>query len=213
MISQSFMKKILWIGSLLMVSTIAMTQPEFTAEASQLFTSFKFTDSQGEKKNSDYQSLITGGYGIGMRYVTEGGFAFRAGVGLRNAGANLVYENTNYSWRMNYLDLKGGLGYMIQFKNVKPYLMVLGYYASMLRGTQTQNRETFNLVKSSLLSNRDFGLQINPGLNIKINSLVSSYIEFQYLWGLANLELNKAQKSKNSALGLNLGFAFLLVEK
>ncbi|MEP7269643.1 MAG: outer membrane beta-barrel protein [Saprospiraceae bacterium] len=207
------MKKYILLGLCLLFYFSGSAQPEFTAEASQLFTSFKFKDSQGEKHNGDYQSIITSGYGIGMRYVTGGGIAFRAGIGLRNGGANLVYDNNNYDWKLQYLDLKLGAGYMLQFKNIKPYVMVLGYYGSLLRGTQTLNNENFNITKSGILKNRDFGLQFNPGLNIKVNHFISTYIEFQYLMGLANLEVNPPQESKNTAFGATLGFSFLLEEK
>ena len=48
-------------------------------------------------------------------------------------GANLVYKY-KYSWKLQYLDFKGGIGYMAQFKYIKPYLTVMGYYAPLLRG-------------------------------------------------------------------------------
>lgn len=207
------MKKIVLLSLYTLICASLHAQPEFTAEASQLLTSFKFKTSTGVKQNSEYQSLITGAYGIGMRYVTEGGILFKAGIGLRNGGANLVYDNNNYNWGLKYLDLKGGVGYMAPFKNTKPYIAVLGYYGSLLRGIQTHNNESFNIKKSNILSGRDYGLQINPGLNIKVNQYTATYLEFQYILGLANLEVTSGQESKNSAFGLTLGFSFLLSEK
>ncbi len=70
------MKKIKQFAFLIYLVTYLNTssaQPAFTAEVSQIFPSFKFKDSEGVKLNSEYQSLITGAYGIGLRFITEGG--------------------------------------------------------------------------------------------------------------------------------------------
>lgn len=194
--------------------TISTAQPEFTAEVSQLLPSFKFKDSEGIKRNSEYQSLITGGYGVGLRYVFESGIKLRVGLGMRNAGANLVYEDANYAWRMQYGDIKLGVGYRARFKAIRPYLMATGYYGILLRGTQTLHNQTQNILKSNVLKNQDFGIQVNPGLDIRFTEYISSYLEFNYLMGLSNIELStSAQKSTNSAFGLTLGVAILLLEK
>lgn len=193
--------------------SIAFAQPEFTAEASQLLPSFKFKDSEGTKHNSEYQSLITGAYGIGLRYIFESGIYLRGGVGLRNAGANLVYDNVNYSWKMQYADIKLGIGYRAKFKTIRPYLVASGYFAPLLRGTQTLHDETINITKSGVIKTQDLGLNITPGIDIKFTQYISSYIEFNYLMGLTNIELNTNQKATNSAFGLTVGVAFLLMEK
>lgn len=209
------MKNCLLLSICIFISTAVVSQVHFTAEASQLFTTFKFKDSKGVNHDAEYQSLITGAYGIGLRYVTDGGLMFRVGVNMRNGGANLVYENTNYSWKLQYLDFKGGIGYMAQFKYIKPYLTVMGYYAPLLRGIQTHNNESFNITKNKILNNSDYGLQFNPGLNIRINEGMSTYIEFNYLLGLSNLEVSaqSPQKSGNSAFGATVGFSISLEAK
>ena len=137
----------------------------------------------------------------------------RGGVGLRNAGANLVYDNINYSWKMQYADIKLGIGYRAKFKTIRPYLVASGYFAPLLRGTQTLHDEIINITKSGVIKTQDLGLNITPGIDMKFTQYLSSYIEFNYLMGLSNIELNTNQKATNSAFGLTVGVAVLLMEK
>lgn len=206
-------KQFILLTCFMVYLSFASAQPEFTAEVSQLFPTFKFKDSEGIKHNDDYQSLITGAYGIGLRYILESGIFFRAGIGIRNAGANLVYDQVNYSWKLQYGDFKLGLGYRTKFKTVKPYFVASGYYATLLRGTQTLHNQTLNVVKSGILKNQDLGVQFTPGIDIRFSEYFSSYLEFNYLMGLSNIELGSAQKATNSALGFNIGIAVLLLAK
>jgi hypothetical protein len=183
-------------------------QAGLTLEVSPLLTSFKFTDKAGVKHNSEYQGIYTGAYGIGYRIVSDIGLVIHPAIGMRHGGANLVYDDINYSWRLQYANLKLGLGYMTQFETVNPYLMVSGYYAFLLRGTQTLHNEILNVTKSDVLSNIDYGLIFSPGVNIKLSDYASTYAEFNYLRGLTNIEKDPVQKSKNFAFGLTLGVAF-----
>ena len=160
------------ISCFMAMVSIAFAQPEFTAEVTQLLPSFKFKDSEGRKLNSEYQSLITGAYGIGLRYIFESGIYLRGGVGLRNAGANLVYDNINYSWKMQYADIKLGIGYRAKFKTIRPYLVASGYFAPLLRGTQTLHDEVINITKSGVIKTQYKGLNITPGIDKKINKKV-----------------------------------------
>ena len=86
--------------------------------------------------------------------------------------------------------------------------MVSGYYAFLLRGTQTLHNEILNVTKSDVLSNIDYGLIFSPGVNIMLSDYVSTYAEFNYLKGLTNIEKDPLQKSKNFAYGLTIGVAF-----
>ena len=105
------------ISCFMAMVSIAFAQPEFTAEVTQLLPSFKFKDSEGRKLNSEYQSLITGAYGIGLRYIFESGIYLRGGVGLRNAGA---------TWCMITLTIHGKCNMLISnwvsgtVQNLKP---------------------------------------------------------------------------------------------
>ncbi len=192
---------------------IGSAQPAFTIELAQLLPSFKFKDSEGVQHNNEYQSLVTGAYGLGFRYVSEGGIILKSAIGMRNGGANLVYDDTNYSWKLQYADIKLGVGYMANFKTIKPHIIVSGYYATLLRGIQTTHDDQINIVKSSVLKNNDFGLVFAPGIDIKLSRYVSSFIEFNYLMGLANIELGSTQKTKNSAFGISIGIATSFIER
>ena len=207
------LKQFLSISCFLAFISIGTAQPEFTLEASQLLPTFKFKDSEGIEHNSEYQTLITGAYGIGLRYILESGIYLRAGIGMRNAGANLVYDQVNYAWKLQYGDIKLGVGYRAKFKTIRPYFVASGYFASLLRGTQTLHNETLNVVKSGILKTQDFGVQFTPGIDIRFSEYISSYLELNYLLGLSNIELGTSQKTKNSAFGLTVGVAFLLLEK
>jgi len=132
---------------------------------------------------------------------------------MRHGGANLVYDDFNYSWRLQYADLKLGLGYMTQFENINPYFTASGYYAFLLRGTQILHNEIQNITESNILSNIEYGLVFSPGVNFKLSDYVSAYTEIIYLKGLTNIEKDPLQKSKNSAFGLSIGVACSLTNK
>ncbi len=201
-------KPLLLLAVLVACIHTVQAQAGLTLEVSPLLTSFKFTDKAGVKHNSEYQSIYTGAYGIGYRIVSDIGLMIHPAIGMRHGGANLVYDDINYSWRLQYANLKLGLGYMTRFETVNPYFMVSGYYAFLLRGTQTLHNEILNVTKSDVLSNIDYGLVFSPGVNIKLSDYFSTYAEFNYLRGLTNIEKDPVQKSKNFAFGLTLGVAF-----
>jgi len=207
------MKQFLLLSFLVVYLTTVHAQSGLTLEVSQLYTSFKFKDKAGIKHNSDYQGLYTGAYGIGYRFVNEIGLIINPGIGMRNGGANLVYDDINYSWRLQYANLKLGLGYMTRFENVNPYFIASGYYAFLLRGTQTLHNEILNITESNTLSNIDYGLVFSPGVNIKLSNYISTYVELNYLRGLTNIEKDPVQKSKNFAYGLTVGVAVSFTDK
>jgi len=206
------MKQFLLLTLFVAYVTKVHAQSGFTLEVSPLLTSFKFTDKEGIKHNSEYQGIYTGAYGIGYRIVSDIGLIINPGIGMRHGGANLVYDDINYSWRLQYANLKLGLGYMTRFENVNPYFIASGYYAFLLRGTQTLHNEILNITKSNILSNIDYGLVFSPGVNIKLSDYVSTYFELNYLRGLTNIEKDPVQKSKNFAYGLTIGMAFSFSE-
>ncbi|MBN2272889.1 MAG: outer membrane beta-barrel protein [Bacteroidales bacterium] len=183
-------------------------QSSLTVKASPMYASLKFTDSQGTKLNSEYSGIFTGGYGLGYRLVTEGGFMVNVGAGIRKAGATMVYDEMNYTWDLQYAEGRLGVGYMLVSSDIGPYLDVAGYYGYLLRGFQTINNEDFNIKESESINNSDYGIVISPGVQIKLSYEIRTFIEFNYLMGLANLEKEESQKSKTVGYGLTFGFAF-----
>ena len=205
-------KLVFLLACMMTYASLVKAQSGLTLEVSQLYASFKYIDSQGTKLNSEYSGLFTGAYGIGYRYVSDGGFILRSSIGLRNAGATLVYDDMNYSWKLQYTDIKLGPGYMYKLGRINPYLNVSGYYAYMLRGIQTLNNEDFNITESGLLNKADFGVIFSPGVEFKLSDLISSYVEFNYLWGLKNIEPDEGQKASNFAYSASLGLSFTITK-
>ena len=187
-------------------------QSGLTLEASQLFTSFKFTDSRGNDLSSDYSGIFTGAYNLGYRHVTVSGLMVTGGLGMHNAGATLLYDAMNYTWNLKYAGGRLGVGYMLQATRVSPYLNVSGYYAYMLRGFQVINNEHFNITSLEIINQTDYGVYISPGIQLRLSEAVSSYLEFNYLMGLANLEKDEGQESRNLAYGLTLGLSLTIVK-
>ncbi len=204
------LKTILLLSCILAGSAWTNAQSSLTLDASQLLASFKFVDTQGGALNKEYQGVFTGAYGIGFRYVAESGFMVKTGIGLRNGGASLVYDNMNYSWKLQYADARLGFGYSLKLNRFCPYFVASGYFGYLLRGTQVLNNEEFNITDSGLLSTMDYGVIFSPGISIKLSDYVSSYVEFSYLMGLNNIEEDDGQNAKNFAYGLTLGLSFTI---
>lgn len=209
------MKKLKSLIILLACTGLATTmnaQSGLTLEASQLLTSFKFTDSRGNDLSSEYSGIFTGAYNLGYRHVTAGGIMVSGGLGMHNGGATLVYDAMNYTWDLKYAGGRLGLGYMYQAGRVSPYLNVSGYFAYMLRGFQTINNEHFDITSMEVINEMDYGLYISPGVQLRLSDAVSSYLEFNYLMGLADLEKDDGQETRNKAFGLTLGLSLSIVK-
>ncbi|WP_242117518.1 PorT family protein [Aestuariivivens sediminicola] len=207
------MKRTILLLTVFFISLSGMAQESsLTIEASQLVSTFKFIDSDNNKLNSDYQSIFTGAYGIGYRNIFENNIMLKAGLGKRNGGANYVYDDTNYSWRLEYAELKVGGGYMMKRRVFSPYAVLNVYYGHLLRGTQVLNNEEFNITESDILKKSDFGLIGNLGINFKISNFVSAYAEGLYLFGLSNIEEDSDQTTSNRGYGISLGLSFNLTE-
>lgn len=207
------MKQFLLLVCFIAVSTVVNAQSAFTIDASQLYTSFKFTDTEGNQLNNEYSGIYTGSYGIGYRYTMDFGLIIRPGVGMRSGGASLVYDDMNYSWKLQYADAKLGVGYVYKLKGINPYFIASGYYAYLLRGTQVLNNEDFNITQSGLLNRTDYGVVFNPGVEMIFSDYVSGYVELSYLMGLCNVETDEGQNATNYAYGATLGVSFTISQK
>jgi len=189
------------------VSVSAEAQSSITIDASQNMTNFKFTNSDGERDES-YIPNFSGSYSLGYRYSTDFGLFGGVKIGMRNAGASLIYDDANYSWDLQYFDSKLDIGYMYTFDRLSAYLAVSPYFGYMLRATQTLNHQDFDIINSGDLEKVDYGLFISPGVDFRINDLISVYSQFNYMLGLQNIETVDSQESKNTLIGLSLGLSF-----
>jgi hypothetical protein len=188
-------------------------QSSLTIDATQFYSSFKFQDSGGNSLNNEYSGVFTGAYGLGYQYTTDFGLIARGKIGMRNAGANLLYDDMNYSWKLQYADTRLGVGYLYTINKINPYFIASGYFGYLLRGIQVLNNEQFNITESGLLNKMDYGLVFSPGVEFNISDYISAYTEFNYLMGLANLEKDLGQKSTNFAMGITLGLSLKFVKK
>jgi len=201
--------RIIWIMlGFIGYAATAEAQSSLIVEASPLYASFKFLDSQDNKLNSEYSGIFTGGYGLGYRLVTDGGFLLDVTAGVRKAGATSVVDEMNYTWDLQYANGQLGVGYMLVKDRFSPYLSVSGYYGYLLRAFQTINNEDFNIKESESINTSDYGIVISPGLQITLSDAISTFFEFNYRMGLANLEKDEGQKSGNFAYGLTFGLSF-----
>lgn len=210
------MKQIIYITVFAGLATLtgrAAAQSLFTMGVSPQYASFHFIDSKGEIQSKNYKGIFTGAYQVGFKSVSEGGFIMSSTIGMRNVGSSLVYDGMNYSWRLQYADIRGGLGYAFQVDRIKQYLLVSGYYAYMLRGVQTLNNEDFNITKTGSLNRNDYGLILSPGVEYNISERVTGFVEFNYFMGLKNIEMDENQKAFNRVYGFTLGVAIPLQKK
>ena len=199
-------------------TTTAMGQSSLTIDASQLYSTFKFQDSQGNVDDS-YLPAYTGAYSIGYRYSSEGGLLIRANVGMRNAGATMIYDDANYLWSLQYADAKLGAGYLLNLGRFNPYVTVSGYYAYLLKANQIQGSTNYDMIKGAKLQRTDYGVVASPGLQVTLSEYISVYTELSYLMGLQNMETQNVesttsiQQGYNRAYSLTLGLAFTITKK
>lgn len=204
--------KLLILGLMLFAGIAGAQQQSLTMDASQMVSSFSFLDSESNKQNVDYEGILTGSYSVGYRYILNESIIFRGAFGKRNGGANYVYDNMNYSWRLQYVDVKLGAGYMYNMGRISPYLVVSGYYGYLIRGIQVLNNEEFNITQSGILNQAEFGMVVNPGVNMKLSDYISTFVEFNYTRGLNNIETDESQKAHNLGYGVTLGLSFTITK-
>lgn len=187
-------------------------QSSLTINGSQVYSTFKFTDSSGEKIKKEYNGIYSGAYDIGFRYAFDFGAFVHPSIGMRSAGATLVYDDMNYLWDFDYFNFKLGLGYMYDMGRFSPYLKVSPYFGYLLHANQTLNNENIDIIDLGVINKTDFGIYITPGVFINLSDYISTYIEFDYMMGLANLEVDDTQKGKNSGISLSLGLSFSITK-
>ncbi|MDO9184738.1 MAG: hypothetical protein Q7W13_01915 [Bacteroidia bacterium] len=188
----------------LLYYTPVAAQSYINLEAGQVFSTFKYIDSKGVEDNA-YSYNVVSAYSIGYQYAVENGLFARASIGMRKAGANLVYNDINYIWNMQYTDVKAGIGYRFTKWRLKPSISISPYYAHLLDASQSINDDNYDIKDNKSIKNSDYGLFISPGLNIILSSYVSIYAEYNYILGLQNIETATEEKLYNRGFSLNFG--------
>lgn len=178
-----------------------------TIEASQNITSFSFKDSQGNS-DKNYAPAYSGGYALGYRYTMESGLFFGGKLGMRKGGATYVYDATNYSWELQYAEVRLGVGYNYAFEKLGVHMSAQPYFGYLLKANQRINNEDFDIINAGTLNKMDYGVFISPGLNFNVSDDIAVYLDLNYMLGLANLETDQSQVSHNKLMGATLGVVF-----
>lgn len=201
--------KFIWIVIIFILSSNSiMAQSNFTIDASQVISNFKFIDSENNQDKS-YAGIYSGAYNLGYRYNSEGGLLIRSSIGMRKGGATLVYDGTNYTWTLQYTNISLGGGYMYETGRFKPYLTVGGYFGYLLKANQRINNEELDIIDMEAIQKIDYGAIGSLGTQITLSDDISAYTEFSYLRGLKNIEKgSNGQKSSNISYMLTLGLVF-----
>lgn len=204
-----FLKFIIFSLSLFFVNRSA-AQSSITFDAGEVFSTFKFTDDQGNKEKN-LTHTISGSFSLGYKYELTNGLFIRTSLGMRKAGASLVVDEININWNIQYADANLGLGYMLNKWRLKPYFSASPYFGYMLKGYQTIGSDNYDILKNNSIANTDFGFLISPGFKIALSNSVSFYTEYKYILGLQNLEKSD-QKSFNRGFSINLGVAVTIIK-
>ena len=188
----------------------SVAQSNITLEASQVISNFKFEDSAGTK-DKDYMAAYSGGYNLGYTYDLDMGVFINLGIGMRRAGATLVYDASNYQWDFQYGQVRLSAGYAYDLGRVKPYVKIAGYYGVLLKANQTINNEDFDIIDSKSIEKGDVGMYFTGGAKMDVSDAIAVYAEYSYLQGMKNVETTSdGQTAKNNASVLTLGLSFAI---
>lgn len=198
------------VVSLTATTSTIKAQSNITAELSQAITKFQFKNSEGVKDLS-YSFNLSNNYHIGYKYTIDNGAFLHSNIGLRKAGATLVYEESNYQWNLNYFDFRIGGGYAYELNGIDIYLSLTPYFSYLLTGNQILNNKNYDMIKEESIKRSDIGLFISPGAQMKLSNSISAYAQFDSMLGLKNIENStEGQQNKNLAFSLSLGLTFSL---
>ncbi|WP_296618972.1 outer membrane beta-barrel protein [Marivirga sp.] len=213
-------KKLLIMVTLFLMGSVAQAQLSgISIEASQQFSNFSYQNSDGLGGKSflgsdEYTGIYAGGYNLGYRMTTLDNIVIRASIGMRRAGASLVFEDIVNTWSFQYADFRAAAGYEYGLGDKLGIYLTAGPYAAyLLRASQTRNDVDYNLKENGEINTWDFGIVASPGVKYQVSDFIDVYAEADYLFGLKNLETNAAdtgQESYNVGLAISLGVVFII---
>ncbi len=195
------------VDSVYQVAMPFVTHSSVTIDAGQVFSTFKFIDSEGDKA-PDYKYNITSAYSLGYQHTKNNGLFYRANIGMRHGGASLIKNGIEYNWNFQYADAAIGAGYMLNRWRIKPYFFAAPYLGYLLKANQTIGMSRYDIKQNTTIKTADLGLFLCPGAKLAISNLITIYAEYKYILGLQNLEKSTTQKSYNRGFLFNLGLSF-----
>ncbi|MES2398251.1 MAG: SPOR domain-containing protein [Bacteroidota bacterium] len=181
-------------------------------EGAQVFSTFKFSakisnSDQVFSDNIDYYRTSVSAFSLIYQYENPNGIFALGGIGMRKAGSALVYNNLDYIWKMQYVDVKAGIGYQFNKWRIKPYASVLPYYASLLNAIQSVGLKSYDIKAEKSIKNYDFGLFLGLGFKATISKQISIFTEYSYILGLKNIETTIDQYLYNRGFSIKLGMS------
>jgi len=205
---ENYIKVLLLSAVFFMYINTSIAQSSIAIDASQVISTFSFEDNTGAK-DKEYNASYSGAYSLGYKYAHESGIIGLASLGMQKRGATLIYDAINYSWDLQYANIKIGAGYAYNMGRLSPYLTVSPYLGYLLKANQRINNEDIDIIDSGSIEKIDFGVGTAIGANFKISDDISTYVEYGYTMGLKNIETSEnGQKASNRASLLTLGLAF-----
>ncbi len=187
-------------------------QPFLNLEGGQVFPTFRFSAKQSNSENtsSDNQTYtrISGStFSLVFSHVDSIGLFEFGGIGMRKAGSELVYNNTDYIWNLQYVDVKAGIGYQFNKWRIKPYAAAAPYYAYLMDAKQSMGSRKYDLKAIKAVKNYDLGVFLAFGLKAEISKQISIFSEYNYVFGLKNIETTKDQYLYNRGFSVKLGLS------
>lgn len=192
---------------LLLLQQLA-AQSYLSLDAAQVFSTFKFSSNNINTSSlpaSGYSTITTTAFGCGYKYADSNGLMITAGLGIRKAGSSLVLNRVSYTWNLQYIDIKAGIGYQYSKWRLKPYVSVSPFYSQLLNARQTIGINYYDIKTGNIIKTNDFGLFLTAGFSAPLSKLISIYLDYNYIWALRNLETTQSQYLYNRASAFRLG--------
>ena len=195
-------------------SFCANAQDKINLDFAQVFSGFKFKDSQGNK-DAYLSTDIKFSYGLSYIKTFKNGLYIKPELRYKNMGANSSVDNTKIQWDLNYIDFNLGGGYVFNKYRLKPFIGAAFYYAYMFKGSQSVGSDSYDLIKNKALSTTDYGVNINLGLRYDFSENAGVFFEYRNSTGLCQLDKNIDGGSKelyNKSSSFHFGLAFSIVK-
>lgn len=189
----------------------AKAQSVVTFDVSQVFSTFRFIDSDGNK-DDDYSSNIVNAYNLGYQFSEKNGLMYGVNIGLRKAGASKEINDINFNWNLQYAEAKIGIGYMLKKWRFRPYILLSPYYGGLLKGSQVIDEKSYDVMKGNYVAKSDYGLITSIGLNVRLSKHLSAYSCYNHIYGIKNIETTASQHLFNRGFSLSLGIALTITK-
>jgi hypothetical protein len=195
-------------------SRFSKAQSYLSFDVGRMFSTFNYSEktnrSDNPLKNQHYSEVPSTTFGIDYKYINHKGLLLSGGLGLRKAGALMTDKQISCTWDLQYIDIKGGMGYQYNKSFLKPYVTILPYFAYLLNAKQTIGNDYYDIKTTRSIKNYDWGTFINLGCKFDVYHNISVFAEYNYNLGLNNIETEERQYLYNRGFSLNAGLMLLL---